>query len=62
MVFLSVQVYNKILKKESTNYYEIMMINLILILQVACIYKYLSKNEMAENRKTAEIIHRKPAF
>lgn len=61
-VFSSIHIRDKILGKKSAAYYEIITINLILVLQLACIYRQLNKNEMLENIKTTEIIHRKPAF
>jgi hypothetical protein len=57
-----IRIRNKIPGKKSAAYYEIIVINLILVLQLACIYRQLNKNETSENLKTTEIIHRKPGF
>ena len=63
-VFVFIQIHDKVHKKQSATYYEIIIINFILILQLANLYKFLMKSETetAENTKTTEIIYRKPAF
>lgn len=62
LISVFLQISNKAHKKKSVSYYEIMIINLILIFQLTNIYRLLIKNEIAENIKTTEIISRKPAF
>ncbi len=62
VVFSSIHIRYKMLGKKSAAYYEIIIIDLILVLQLACIYRQLIKNEILENIKTTEIIRRKPAF
>lgn len=62
LIFVFLQIRNKAHKKKSAGYYEILIINLILIFQLTNLYRLLIKNEIAENIKTTEIISRKPAF
>lgn len=61
-VFSSIRIRDKMSGKKSAACYEIIIISLILVLQLACIYRQLVKNEMSENMKTTEIIRRKPGF
>lgn len=60
--FILVQIRSKILEKKSAVCYEIIIVNLILIVQLTDIYKRLIKSEKAENMKTVEVIRRKPGF
>lgn len=62
LIFVFLQISNKAHKKKSVSYYEILIINLILIFQLTNLYRLLIKNEIAENTKTTEIIRRKPGF
>lgn len=62
LIFVFLQISNKAHKKKSVSYYEIMIINVILIFQLTNLYRLLIKNDIAENTKTTEIISRKPAF
>lgn len=61
-IFVFLQISNKAHKKKSVSYYEIIIINLILIFQLTNLYRLLINNEIAENIKTTEIIRRKPGF
>ncbi len=61
-VFVFLQISKQAHKKKTVSYYEIMIINLILIFQLTNLYRLLIKTEIAENIKTTEIIHRKPGF
>lgn len=60
--FILVQIRSKIPGKKSAVCYEIIIVNLILIVQLTDIYKRLIKSEKAENMKTVEVIRRKPGF